>query len=252
METLRRGKSNIKLIKEVIEAHKNECIKNPEKLLSSIKVNKKQLFEIFYHIKTLRYPDRPNYEFIRSKLKELLNEEIMITNIQSDQNLMYYFRNNLFPQNNHLGLSPFLELLNNQKESTKNSSGGLISPQNDACADNLSKSNYNVFNNINKINENEMKSNEKNILKRKRVRKSEDNEVLKHFKVEKDRISKNIAKNQIENKSKMKDFPELLLKQLVSSDDKFFSYINKLNFLNNYYLNYYSFDLYVKCKNFLI
>jgi hypothetical protein len=174
----------------------------------------------------------------------------MIINIQSDQNLMYYFRNSLFPQNNHLGLGPFLELINNQKESTKNSSGGQISPKNDPFVDNLSKSNNNVLNNINKINENEMKSNENNILKRKRVRKSED-EVLKYFKVEKDQFKKNNAKNQIENKSKMKDFPELLLKQLVSSDDKFLSYINNLNFLNNYYLNYYSFDLYVKCKNSL-
>jgi hypothetical protein len=251
METLRRGKSKLKLIKEIIEAHKNECINNPEKLLVSNKVNKKQLFEIFYHINSLRYSDRPNYEFIRTKLKELYSEEIMIFNIQSDQSFIYYFRNSLFPQNNQIGINPFLELLNNQKESTKNSSGGQISPQNNNFKDNFPKSNYNVLNNINKINENEKKSKENNILKRKRVRKSED-EVVKYFKVEKDQLRKNNSRNQIENKAKMKDFPEKLLNQLISSDDEFYNYINNLKYLNNYYLNYYSYDLYVKCKNYLI
>lgn len=175
----------------------------------------------------------------------------MIFNIQSDQSFIYYFRNSLFPQNNHIGINPFLELLNNQKESTKNSSGGQISPQNNNFKDNVPKSNYNVLNNINKINENEKKSKENNILKRKRVRKSED-EVVKYFKVEKDQLRKNNSRNQIENKAKMKDFPEKLLNQLISSDDEFYNYINNLKYLNNYYLNYYSYDLYVKCKNYLI
>ena len=248
METLRRRKSILILIKEVIEAHKNECLNNPEKFLLTKKCNKKQFFEIFYHIKSLKYSDKPDYEFIRLKLKELLNAEIMLVNFQSDPSLINYFRNNMFHQtNNQIGLNPLLELLNNQKESTRNSSGGHISPNNDFNVEIATKSNSHIINNINQKNkESELNNKEKSILKRKRLRIS-DYEDIKNIKSQNDQNKKIKEINHTEMKPNNNLNPQLLLNQL--SEDKIVEYINNLKFLNCYYLNYYSFDLYVKCKN---
>ena len=60
--------------KEAIEKCKREYIMNPEKLLIST-CNRKEIFEIFYYINSLRYEDKPNYLFIKNKLKEILIKE---------------------------------------------------------------------------------------------------------------------------------------------------------------------------------
>jgi len=62
--------------KEKIANRKNDCLVNPEKELLINNVNKKEILQILYHIKSLQYGDRPNYDFIRNILKGLLNNEL--------------------------------------------------------------------------------------------------------------------------------------------------------------------------------
>ena len=48
------------------------CLSNPEKFLwTTTTKNFMPLKEIFYHIKSLKYEDRPNYCFIKDKLIEI-------------------------------------------------------------------------------------------------------------------------------------------------------------------------------------
>lgn len=54
---------------------KTKCLENPEQLLwKTTTANIIQVRNIFNSIKSLEYGDRPNYEYIRAQLKELLEE----------------------------------------------------------------------------------------------------------------------------------------------------------------------------------
>ena len=52
------------------------CLLNPEKyLFLTTSKDKVEIINILDHIKTLKYEDRPNYEFIQNKLKDMRNKE---------------------------------------------------------------------------------------------------------------------------------------------------------------------------------
>lgn len=63
--------------KDDIKKVKEECLANPDKkLLITTTKGKKEILELLNHIKSLAYIDRPNYNFIRTKLNELKIQEI--------------------------------------------------------------------------------------------------------------------------------------------------------------------------------
>jgi serine/threonine protein kinase len=63
--------------KDDIKKVKEECLANPEKkLLLTTTKGKKEILDLLNHIKSLAYADRPNYNFIRTKLNELKMQEI--------------------------------------------------------------------------------------------------------------------------------------------------------------------------------
>lgn len=49
-----------------------KCLKNPEKYLWTTTTKKfTQMRDIFYHIKSLQYEDKPSYSLIATKLREM-------------------------------------------------------------------------------------------------------------------------------------------------------------------------------------
>jgi len=73
--------------KEKIANRKNECVVNPEKELLTNHKNKKEILQILYHIKSLQYGDRPNYDYIRNILKCLLSAELSKSLNQQTHNM---------------------------------------------------------------------------------------------------------------------------------------------------------------------
>jgi len=82
--------------KEKIANRKKECIANPEKELLCNNAHKKEILQILYHIQSLQYCDRPNYDYIRNILKGLLNSELRASLIQQEKTTM----TNTFMNNN--------------------------------------------------------------------------------------------------------------------------------------------------------
>jgi len=71
--------------KEKIERIKRHCLANPEKELLTNNCNQKEMLDIFYYLKSSKYSDRPNYEFIRNILQRQLNCEIMKLSISQEK-----------------------------------------------------------------------------------------------------------------------------------------------------------------------
>lgn len=60
-------------VKDEVKDIKEKCLSNPKKYIFGSATKKyPQLKEIFYHIKSLEYEDKPKYSFIQEKLKEIL------------------------------------------------------------------------------------------------------------------------------------------------------------------------------------
>lgn len=56
---------------------KADCMSNPEKLLwRTTTAGVPELRSIFYYLKTLRYADRPDYEYIHAQLNQILDREL--------------------------------------------------------------------------------------------------------------------------------------------------------------------------------
>lgn len=59
-------------IKDEVKDIKMRCLSHPYQFLwTSTTKRMPQVIEIFNHIKALNYEDKPNYEFIREKLREI-------------------------------------------------------------------------------------------------------------------------------------------------------------------------------------
>lgn len=59
-------------MKDEVKDIKMRCLSHPEQFLWTTTTKfMPQVAEIFYHIKSLQYEDCPNYEFVRSKLREI-------------------------------------------------------------------------------------------------------------------------------------------------------------------------------------
>lgn len=74
--TLFNGNNHPSLIdnvKDEVKDIKSKCLKNPEKYLWATTTKRfPHLIEIFYHIKSLQYEDKPSYAFVAQKLREIL------------------------------------------------------------------------------------------------------------------------------------------------------------------------------------
>ena len=108
--------------KENIGKIKKQCLDHPEKFLLTSSCNKKELIEIFYYIKSLKYETKPCYSFIRNKLNELLSNEVN------------KFKE-LSKTTSTINQSSLVELFNNKSnfadlfiKETRHSSSGLINP----------------------------------------------------------------------------------------------------------------------------
>ena len=147
--------------------------------LLTTKCNKNQFFDIFYHIKSLKYVDRPDYDFIRNKLKELLNVELMILSI-GDNSFINYLTNSLFPQD-----YMFNHPLFKQKDTTKHSSE---SPNNNFILEN--QTSIKQYYNLNENNKVGVKNNNENddLLRKKRIRNHEGSLIDKAPNEEKRKI----------------------------------------------------------------
>jgi hypothetical protein len=51
---------------------KHECLSNPEEKLWITTKDVPEVKDIFYHIQSLGYKDKPNYNLIRGSLKNIL------------------------------------------------------------------------------------------------------------------------------------------------------------------------------------
>ena len=59
-------------IKDEVKDIKMKCLSHPEKFLwTSTTKNFPSMIDIFNHIKNLKYEDRPDYNLIRTKLREV-------------------------------------------------------------------------------------------------------------------------------------------------------------------------------------
>jgi len=67
--------------KEKIANRKRECLSNPEKELLCNNPHRKEILSILYHIQSLQYQDRPDYEFIRGVLKGIWSKELRSTTL---------------------------------------------------------------------------------------------------------------------------------------------------------------------------
>ncbi len=61
-----------------VKTIKTECLGQPEEKLWIATRNMVEVRNIFNHIKSLNYKDRPNYELIRNNLKSILNVNVEI------------------------------------------------------------------------------------------------------------------------------------------------------------------------------
>jgi hypothetical protein len=59
-----------------VKTIKTDCMSKPEEKLWIATKNMVEVKNIFNHIKSLNYKDRPNYELIRNNLKSILNVNI--------------------------------------------------------------------------------------------------------------------------------------------------------------------------------
>ena len=57
---------------------KTECLNNPEEKLWIVTKDIPEVKEIFYHISSLGYKDKPNYSYIRERLKNIYLRNIEI------------------------------------------------------------------------------------------------------------------------------------------------------------------------------
>jgi hypothetical protein len=64
-----------------VKAIKTECLGKPEEKLWIATRHMVEVRNIFNHIKSLNYKDRPNYELIRNNLKSILNVNMEIPTI---------------------------------------------------------------------------------------------------------------------------------------------------------------------------
>jgi hypothetical protein len=61
-------------VKDEVKEIKMKCFHAPEKYLWTASTKKmKEVRDIFYHLKSLNYDDKPDYEYIRSKLRDINN-----------------------------------------------------------------------------------------------------------------------------------------------------------------------------------
>jgi len=214
--------------KDEIEAVKNDCINNPEKFLLTNKCNKPQLFEIFYHIKSLKYVDKPDYNLIRNKLRELQSIEITKANL-SDRTLMTYIQQSLFSPQNYVpkfndiikqNVTPFDHI---QKDYTKQSTD--ISPKQNPLAFFGTVSPFLLNGNQQEIFQ--------NVLNKKRNRSSE--------------ITSEPEKNKIQqpsNQSLENNLSAYVFNQMVSHELNMINCINYVHMYNNCLLNKIENDLY--------
>lgn len=161
------------------------------------KCNKKEFFDIFYYIRSLHYSDKPNYEFIRNRIKELLNFEIMKSSV-ADKSLVNLLTNNFFSNKNEAeGISN--EVLMNkkcdsnlhQKDIIRNTSGYLSPQYNDLIFEKLPISNPTLLQNFLNFNAEQQFDNE--ILKKKRLRNTDIyKEIIEKKKSENNNIFNNV------------------------------------------------------------
>ena len=59
-----------------VKTIKTDCMSKPEEKLWIATKHMVEVKNIFNHIKSLNYKDRPNYELIRNNLKSILNVNI--------------------------------------------------------------------------------------------------------------------------------------------------------------------------------
>ena len=59
-----------------VKTIKTDCMSKPEEKLWIATKNMVEVKNIFNHIKSLNYKDRPNYDLIRNNLKSILNVNI--------------------------------------------------------------------------------------------------------------------------------------------------------------------------------
>jgi len=101
--------------KDDIEKCKAECYNNPEKLLTTT-CNKKEFFDIFYHIKSLKYEDKPDYELIRNLLQKcLMSYELSRYNLTNENGIKTTISSTNM-NNNTNNPNPFGIDLNNVKD----------------------------------------------------------------------------------------------------------------------------------------
>ena len=190
----------------------------------------------------MKYGDKPNYEFIRAKLKDLLNSEIMKINV-SDNYLETYLTNN------------FLDFSHQFKDSTRNTTGYLSNQINNfLLIENFQNSNPTFIQNNNLFNNNEQ--NAKNeILKKKRSRNpdKENKKNLSKFSTKNEeniqQINQNMYNNYINNNNNNNNLYSDCLNQLIYNDLNLIEAIN-YNISNINVLKLIENGLYSKSKFF--
>jgi hypothetical protein len=111
------------------------CLIDPEKklLLNSTK-NKPEIIEIFKHIKSLTYDDRPNYHFIKLNLDSLRSQELMknssLNIMMNSNNMLFYdcIKKSIDEQTNNNNNNVDTNKRNNSKK--KNNKHSIITNSN--------------------------------------------------------------------------------------------------------------------------
>jgi hypothetical protein len=185
---------------------------NPDIMLQNTKCNRKQFYEIFYHLKLLKYSEKPDYSLIRSNLSELHNFEIMRFKLSNENSLLSYMTNPFLPQN-HFPLNNYIDIFQPQfKDSTRISSG--CGNQTLRC--NLFKEN---FSNI-------MLKEKVDLLQKKRER------PLDNIENPKGRTKDN-KKGKEDSRGSHLSSPISFTNQVVSKELRFAEYLNLMTVYNN-------------------